>query len=110
MRLPRRAGRRRDPFPDALYRCPGDEYLEPAIDAAELVVGLETTFRVIEGVLERTTLAAMDELIVRDFDGDIWRHTRGSVIQRVFVHDVTHIEELNEAFSRAGLPHISLWG
>ena len=51
----------------------------------------------------------MDDLIVRDFEGDIWRHTRGSVIQRVFVHDVTHIEELNEAFSRAGLPLISLW-
>ena len=97
------------PFPDALYRCPGDEYLEPAIDAPELVLGLESTFRVIEGVLDRTTLSSMDELIVRDFEGDIWRHTRGSVIQRVFVHDVTHIEELNEAFSRAGLPLISLW-
>ena len=97
------------PFPDALYRCPGDEYLEPAISAPELVLGLESTFRVIEGVLERTTLSSMDELIVRDFEGDVWRHTRGSVIQRVFVHDVTHIEELNETFSRAGLPMISLW-
>ena len=36
-------------------------------------------------------------------------HTRGSVIQRVFSHDVYHIAELNEALGVAGLPQVDLW-
>lgn len=98
------------PFPDALDRCPGDEYLEPAMTAAELVHALDTTFRVVEAVLDRWTLDTLDETIERDFDGDVWRHTRGWVIQRVFAHDLTHIAEINETLSRAGSPQIDLWG
>ena len=38
-----------------------------------------------------------------------WVHTRGSVIQRLFSHDVWHSAELSEALGMAGLPQIDLW-
>lgn len=97
------------PFPDALHRCPGDEYLEPAMDAAALVAALDATFAIVEAVLDRWTLAHLDEEIVRDFGDETWRHTRGWVLQRVFAHDLTHIAEVNETLSRAGLPQVDLW-
>lgn len=97
------------PFPDALYRCPGDEYLEPAMNAAELVGALDATFAVVEGVLDRWTTAELAHEIVRDFDGDVWRHTRGWVLGRVFAHDVAHVAEINEILGGAGLPGVDLW-
>lgn len=97
------------PFPDALYRCPGDEYLEPVMDAGQLVEALEATFRVVEGCLDRWTLEMLDEEIRRTFDDEEWAYTRGSVIQRVFAHDVYHCAELNETLANAGLPQVDLW-
>ena len=97
------------PFPDALHRCPGDEYLDPPMSAAQLVEALDSSFGVVEGCLDRWTLGMLDEEIRRTFGEDEWVHTRGSVIQRVFAHDVWHCAELNEALARAGLPQIDLW-
>jgi hypothetical protein len=51
----------------------------------------------------------LDEEIRRDFGGDLWVHTRGSVIQRVFIHDVYHVAELNETLIARGLPQVDLW-
>lgn len=97
------------PFPDALYRCPGDDYLEPVMGANELVAALDSTFDIVEAVLDSWTLDMLDEEISRDFDGDLWQHTRGSVIQRVFSHDVWHCAELNETLQARGLLQIDLW-
>lgn len=97
------------PFPDALYRCPGDEYLEPVMTAGELVSALDSTFAVVDRVLDTWTLDMLDEEVRRDFDGDTWQHTRGSVIQRVFSHDVWHSAELNETLAAHGLTEIFLW-
>ncbi len=49
-----------------------------------------------------------EELRRPEWDGT-WVHTRGSVIQRVFSHDVHHCAELNEALGVAGLRQIDLW-
>ncbi len=98
------------PFPDALHRCPGDEYLEPVLDAGQLVVALASSFRVVEGCLDRWTTGMLDEEIRRTFGDETWAHTRGWVIQRVFSHDVYHIAELNEALGAAGLDQVDLWG
>jgi uncharacterized damage-inducible protein DinB len=102
-------GAEETPFPDALYRCPGDEDLEHVLGPAELAAALQATYRVVEGCLERWTPAMLDEEIRRDFGS--WKpvHTRGWVLQRVFAHDVYHCAELNEAFVAAGLPLIDLW-
>jgi uncharacterized damage-inducible protein DinB len=97
------------PFPDALHRCPGDEYLEPAMSADQLVEALNSTFRIVENVLDRWTIDTLDEEIRRTFGDEEWVHTRGSVIQRVFAHDVYHSAEVNEILGAAGLPQIDLW-
>ncbi len=79
------------------------------LDAEALVEALDSTFRIVERCLDRWTLDTLDEEIRRPDFGPDWVHTRGSVIQRVFSHDVYHCAELNEALGIAGLPQIDLW-
>ncbi len=97
------------PFPDALHACPGDEYLDPPMSAEQLVEALDSTFRVVEHCLDRWTLEMLDEEIRQTFGDEEWVHTRGSVVQRVFSHDVWHCAELNETLGIARLPQIDLW-
>ena len=97
------------PFTDAAHDCPGDDDLEHVLSADALVEALDSTFRIVESCLDRWTLEMLDEVIRRPDFGADWVHTRGSVIQRVFSHDVYHCAELNETLGRAGLPQIDLW-
>jgi predicted alpha/beta-fold hydrolase len=79
------------------------------LNAGALVDALDSTFHVVEGCLDRWTLEMLDEELRRpEWDGS-WVHTRGSVIQRVFSHDVYHSAELNESLGIAGLPLIDFW-
>jgi hypothetical protein len=96
-------------FTDAGHNCPGDDDLEHVLDAGQLVEALNSTFRIVEECLNRWTLEMLDEEIRRPDYGADWVHLRGSVIQRVFSHDVWHCAELNETLGRAGLPLIDLW-
>jgi uncharacterized damage-inducible protein DinB len=97
------------PFTNAAYNCPGDDDLEHVLSAGVLVEALDSTFRIVESCLGRWTLDMLDEEIRRPEWDDSWVHTRGSVIQRVFSHDVYHSAELNETLGIAGLPQIVLW-
>lgn len=98
------------PFPDALTRCPGDEYLEPRLEVPELVRALDSTFHVVESVLDRWTPESLSDVIRRDFGDEAWVFRRGEVIQRVFAHDVYHIAELNETLGATGSAQVDLWG
>jgi uncharacterized damage-inducible protein DinB len=97
------------PFPDAGNNCPGDDDLEHVWSAAELAGALEATFRIVDRCLDAWTIASLEEVIRHPEWGDDWVHTRGAAIQRVFAHDVSHITELNETLSAAGLPIVDLW-
>lgn len=97
------------PFTNAAFDCPGDDDLEHVLGADALADALDSTFRIIEACLDRWTLDMLDEVLSREDFGHDWVHTRGSVIQRVFSHDVHHSAELSEALGRAGLPQIDLW-
>jgi len=96
-------------FPDALYRCPGDEYLEPAMDTGELVEAIDSTFRIVETVLDSWTIDRLSEEIRQTWGAREMLYTRGSVIQRVFAHDIYHSAELNETLSRIGVPLVNPW-
>ena len=97
------------PFTNAAYNCPGDDDLEHVLSADQLVKALDSTFRIVENVLDQWTPDMLPEEISRpEWDGT-WVHTRGWVIQRVFSHDIWHAAELNEALGIAGLPQIDLW-
>jgi len=97
------------PFTDAGHDCPGDDDLEHVLSPDALAEALDSTFRIVERCLDRWTLDMLDEEIRRPHYGPDWVHTRGSVIQRVFAHDIYHSAELNEALGKAGLPLIDFW-
>ncbi len=97
------------PFPDAGHDCPGDDDLEHVLDGAQLAEALDSSFRIVERVLDRWTVRMLDEVLRRPEWDDTWVHTRGSVIQRVFSHDVYHCGELSQTLGIAGLPQIDLW-
>ena len=97
-------------FTNAASDCPGDDDLEQVLDAEQLTEALASTFRIVEGCLDRWTPGSLDEVIRREDFGEQWAHTRGWVFQRVFSHDVYHCAELNEALATSRLPQIDLWG
>jgi uncharacterized damage-inducible protein DinB len=97
------------PFTNAANSCPGDDDLEHVLSSEALVAALDSTFRIVEGCLDRWTLEMLDEELRRPEWDDSWVHSRGAVIQRVFSHDVYHTAELNEALGAAELPQVDLW-
>jgi hypothetical protein len=103
-------GAQTTPFTNAAYDCPGDDDLEHALSAAQLVEAIDSTFRVVEACLDRWSVASLSEELRHPEWDDSWVHTRGFVLQRVFSHDVYHCAELNETLGTAGLPQVDLWG
>ena len=51
------------PFTNAGYDCPGDDDLEHVLSADALVEALDSTFRIVEGCLDRWTPDMLDEEI-----------------------------------------------
>ncbi|MHB8958868.1 MAG: DinB family protein [Candidatus Limnocylindrales bacterium] len=98
------------PYPDAAFNCPGDDDLEHALTAQQLVEGLEASFAIVERCLDAWTAESLDEVIRHPEWGPGREHSRGFVIQRVFGHDIAHLAELNEVLTVAGLPIVDLWG
>jgi len=96
-------------FTNAGFDCPGDDDLEHVLSAAELVEALDSTFRIVEACLDRWTFEMLDEEISHPEWGETRAYTRGSLIQRVYTHDVWHTAELNEVLGPAGAPLIELW-
>ena len=71
---------------------------------------LNSTFRIVETCLDRWTLEMLDEEIRRSWGTEEERvYIRGSVIQRVFAHDVYHCAELNEMLATLRLPLVDFW-
>jgi uncharacterized damage-inducible protein DinB len=97
------------PFTNAANNCPGDDDLEHVLNAGQLVEALESSFRIVEHCLDGWTVDSLAEELRREDWDETWVHSRGSVIQRVFAHDIYHIAELNETLGIAGLPQIELW-
>ena len=97
------------PFPNAGYDCPGDDDLEHVLGAEQLVAALDSTFRIVERCLDGWTVASLDEVLRRPEWDESWVHTRGSVIQRVFSHDVYHCADVNGTLGAAGLTQVDLW-
>src|SRR5215211_7141799 len=96
-------------FTDAGHDCPGDDDLVNVLSPDALVEALDSTFRIVENVLDRWTLGMLDEVITRDDFGRGWVHTRGWVLQRVFAHDIHHSAEPNETLARERLPVVDFW-
>ena len=77
--------------------------------AQELVGALDTTFDVIEGVLDRWTSDTLTLEVRREYAGQVQIHSRASILQRMFSHEAYHCGELSQTLGIHGLPQIDLW-
>ncbi|MGH2383206.1 MAG: DinB family protein [Candidatus Limnocylindria bacterium] len=97
------------PFVDAASGIGWEDDLEHPRSANELVQAMDSTFRIVEGCLDRWTPAMLGDLIHRDYFGEPQVHTRGSILQRLFSHEAYHCGELSQTLGIHGLPQIDLW-
>ena len=86
-----------------------EDDLDHPRSADELVLALDSTFRIIEGCLDRWTPDMLFDVIQREYDGTIQVHTRSSILQRLFTHEAYHCGELSQTLGIHGLPQIDLW-
>jgi hypothetical protein len=73
------------------------------------VSALDTTWAIIDGVLDRWTPAMLGEEVERTYGDQRQIHTRASIIQRLFTHEAYHCGELSQTLGIHGLPQIDLW-
>jgi uncharacterized damage-inducible protein DinB len=77
--------------------------------AAELVQAWESTWRIIEGCLDRWTPAMLGEVFRRIGDAGPQAHTRQSVLLRMISHEAYHLGEINLALGTNGRTPIDPW-
>jgi uncharacterized damage-inducible protein DinB len=97
------------PFPKPLTDDGWEDDLDKPRTAAELVWALDSTWAVIDGVLDRWTPERLDEVVERSYGEQRQLHSRGSILQRLLTHDAYHCGELSQTLGIANLPQIDLW-
>ena len=85
---------------------PWDQDGAPPRTAAELVEGLEATWRMIQECLDRWTPADLDERFSWSEGGKTW--TRQWIIWHVLEHDLHHGGELSLTLGMHGVPALDL--
>ena len=90
--------------------CEWDQSDQPAQSAAELVSGLESTWKVIEDALTRWATADLNETLryVNEETGEEKVFTRQWVIWHLIEHDLHHGGELSFSLGMHGLSAIDL--
>jgi uncharacterized damage-inducible protein DinB len=97
------------PFTNPLSEESWEDDLEHPRSADELGWALDSTWAVVDGVLDRWTPAMLDEEVERRYDGARQVHSRSSILQRLLTHDAYHCGELSQTLGIVGLPQIDLW-
>jgi uncharacterized damage-inducible protein DinB len=101
-------GAERTPFSLPLTNGWEDDLSHPR-SALELAGALDSTFTLIEGVLDRWTPDQLATEVSREHAGPVQLHSRGSILQRMFSHEAYHCGELSQTLGIHGLPQIDLW-
>ena len=83
--------------------------LDSPPSADELATGLDSSFAIVEGCLDRWTTDMLADEIERAFGGTVQIHTRSSILQRLLTHDAWHAGELSQTLGIHGLPQPDLW-
>ena len=97
------------PFTDPLSGLGWEDDENTPRGANEVVMALETTWKIVERSLERWTMSMLDDEYTREIGGNIQIHTRQSVIMRLITHDAYHSGEISQILGMHGLPAIDLW-
>ena len=96
------------PWPD----LPDDGWeddLDHPRHADELVWALDSTFAVVEHVLDTWTPELLGQEVERWYGDERQVHSRASILQRLLTHDAYHCGELSQTLGIARLPQIDLW-
>jgi len=101
-------GADRTPFADPNGDGWEDNLTHPR-QASELVVALESSWRIVEQSLERWTPEMLQEEFRRERDGRIQVLTRQSVLMRLLTHDASHAGEISQTLGMRGLSGIDLF-
>lgn len=96
------------PWPDADSEGWEDDLDHPRT-AAELVMALDTTWAIVDDVLDRWTPEILDETVERRYADQRQIHSRASILQRLLTHEAYHCGELSQTLGILGLPQIDLW-
>jgi uncharacterized damage-inducible protein DinB len=96
------------PWPDPTAGGWEDDLSHPRT-AAELVGALDTSFAIVDGVLDRWTPDMLDEDVERHYLDQVQIHSRASILQRLLTHEAYHCGELSQTLGIHGLPQIDLW-
>ena len=97
------------PFEDPLSGEGWEDDPDHPRSASELVEALDTTWAIIDGVLDRWTPEMLAEPFERWYGEERQVHSRASVLQRLLTHDAYHCGELSQTLGIHGLPQIDLW-
>jgi uncharacterized damage-inducible protein DinB len=97
------------PWPDALAWDGWEDHLDHPRTATELVWALDSTWAVVDRVLDTWEPSMLPEEVERAFGDNVQLHSRASILQRLLTHDAYHCGELSQTLGIAGLPQIDLW-
>jgi uncharacterized damage-inducible protein DinB len=97
------------PWPDALDGDGWEDDLDHPRSAGELVMALDTTFAIIDGLLDRWMPDMLSDEFERLYGEQHQVHSRGSILQRLFTHEAYHCGELSQTLGIHHLPQIDLW-
>jgi uncharacterized damage-inducible protein DinB len=86
-----------------------EDDLDHPRSAAELVMALDTTWAIIDRLLDRWTPEMLGEEVERDYGDQRQVHSRASILQRLLTHEAYHCGELSQTLGIQGLPQIDLW-
>lgn len=97
------------PFTDPLSGVGWEDDLDHPRSAAELVMALDSTWAIIDRLLDRWTPEMLEETVERSYGDQRQVHSRASILQRILTHEAYHCGELSQTLGIHGLPQIDLW-
>jgi uncharacterized damage-inducible protein DinB len=97
------------PFTDPISGIGWEDDENTPRSADELVGALESSWKIVEGCLERWTTSMLNDEYTREIGGKTQTHTRQSVLMRLLTHDAFHSGEISQILGAHGLPEIDLW-
>jgi uncharacterized damage-inducible protein DinB len=97
------------PWPEGLDGVGWEDDLDHPRNAAELMMALETTWAIIDRLLDRWTPEMLGEAFERYYSDQRQLHSRASILQRLLTHEAYHCGELSQTLGIHGLPQIDLW-
>jgi uncharacterized damage-inducible protein DinB len=86
-----------------------EDDLDHPRSAAELVMALDSTWGIVDRLLDRWTPEMLEETVERFYGDERQVHSRASILQRLLTHEAYHCGELSQTLGIHGLPQIDLW-